>query len=154
MATPSPRDQVSEVSQSAQGAAQAELERRKDDAASALGSFAGALRRAARESDADGRSIGPAAEWTADGLERASMRLRGRDLRGMLREAEDFARRQPVAFFFAAAAAGFLATRFLKAGTDASGGTTGPTDDAQWRTPTRRDGEASAGADLSTTTPI
>ena len=34
----------------------------------------------------------------------------------MAREVESFARNQPVAFFCAAAAAGFLATRFLKAG--------------------------------------
>ena len=38
----------------------------------------------------------------------------------MLHAAEVFARRQPVAFFCAAAAAGFLATRFIKAGTDTS----------------------------------
>jgi hypothetical protein len=31
---------------------------------------------------------------------------------------QSFARNQPVAFFFAAAAAGFLATRFLKAGAE------------------------------------
>ena len=33
----------------------------------------------------------------------------------MVRELESFARSQPVAFFVCAAAAGFLATRFLKA---------------------------------------
>ena len=40
----------------------------------------------------------------------------------MMRQVESFARSQPVAFFFAAAAAGFLATRFLKAGASPSQG--------------------------------
>ena len=56
------------------------------------------------------------AEWAADGLERVSSTLRTKDLNGMVRELESFARSQPVAFFVCAAAAGFLATRFLKAG--------------------------------------
>jgi hypothetical protein len=37
----------------------------------------------------------------------------------LVRQVQSFARNQPVALFFAAAAAGFLATRFLKAGADA-----------------------------------
>ena len=55
--------------------------------------------------------------WAADSLERASSSLREKDLGSMLRDAEEFGRSQPVAFFFAAAAAGFLAARFVKAGT-------------------------------------
>ena len=57
-------------------------------------------------------------EWAADGLERVSTTLRSNDLDGMVRQVQSFARSQPVAFFFAAAAAGFLATRFLKASAD------------------------------------
>jgi len=57
------------------------------------------------------------ADWAADGLERVSSTLRNKDLDGMLRDVQSFARQQPVAFFAAAVAAGFLATRFLKAGT-------------------------------------
>ncbi len=97
------------------------LNEQKDNAAGSLGSFAGALRKAARESDGGGQApTTKMAEWAADGLERISTTLRNKDMGGMLREAESFARSQPVAFFFAAAAAGFLATRFLKAGTGAS----------------------------------
>ena len=92
------------------------LTQQKDGAASSLGSFAGALRKAAKESGGEGQGVGRMAEWAADGLERASSTLRSKDLNGMVREVESFARSQPVAFFFAAAAAGFLATRFLKAG--------------------------------------
>ena len=133
MATPSTRDQLQSAAQATQDQARnvmnettesvrSSLTQQKDSAASSLGSFAGALRKAARESDGGGEA--PAArmaEWAADGLERVSSTLRSRDLNGMLREVESFARNQPVAFFFAAAAAGFLATRFLKAGAQPTG---------------------------------
>jgi hypothetical protein len=92
------------------------LTQQKDGAASSLGSFAGALRKAAKDSQSDGQSM-RMAEWAADGLERVSSTLRSKDLDGMAREVQSFARQQPVAFFAAAIAAGFLATRFLKAGT-------------------------------------
>ena len=113
---------VNDVKQSAKE----QLAREKDGAAQSMGSFAGALRSAARESG-DG-SAAHMADWAADGLERMSATLRANDLNGMVREVESFARSQPVAFFFAAAAAGFLATRFLKAGaptqrTSGDGGT-------------------------------
>ena len=97
------------------------LTQQKDGAASSLGGFAGALRKAAKEADSDGQGVGRMAEWAADGLERVSSTLRTKDLDGMVREVRSFARNQPVAFFFAAAAAGFLATRFLKAGSQAQG---------------------------------
>jgi hypothetical protein len=117
MATATPQEQMKDVAQ----ATQQSLNQQKDSAASSLGTFAGALRKAARESDGGGQaSTTRMAEWAADGLERISTTLRNKDMGGMLREAESFARSQPVAFFFAAAAAGFLATRFLKAGTGTS----------------------------------
>lgn len=118
MATESPREQVTELAHSAKDAAQQTIGRQKDTVASNLGSFAGALRNAARESGSESQGVGPIAEWAADGLERVSSALRTRDLNSMLRGAEDFARRQPVAFFLTAAAAGFLAARFLKAGVE------------------------------------
>lgn len=92
------------------------LTQQKDGAASSLGSFAGALRKAAKETDGEGQGVGRMAEWAANGLERVSSTLRSKDLDGMVREVQSFARQQPVAFFAAAVAAGFLATRFLKAG--------------------------------------
>ena len=132
MATASTRDQLQGAAQATKDQARnvmnetkesvrSSLTQQKDTAASSLGSFAGALRKAARESEGGGEA--PAArmaEWAADGLERVSSTLRSKDLNGMLREVESFARHQPVAFFFAAAAAGFLATRFLKAGAQPS----------------------------------
>jgi hypothetical protein len=117
MATVSTHDQMSDAAQVAKDAAGAALGRRKDSAAETLENLAMALRKAASEPGADSQEAGAVVAWAADGLERASSTLRDKDLGGLLREAEDFGRRQPVAFFFAAAAAGFLAARFVKAGT-------------------------------------
>ena len=112
MATP--REYV----QNATEAVKSTVTEQKDSAASSLGNLAGALRKAAHESGGGEATTTRAVEWAADGLERVSATLRSNDLDGMVRQVQSFARNQPVAFFFAAAAAGFLATRFLKAGAD------------------------------------
>ena len=112
MATP--REHV----QNATEAVKSSVTEQKEAAASSLGNLAGALRKAAHESDDGDASTTRIVEWAADGLERVSTTLRSNDLDGTVRQVQSFARSQPVAFFFAAAAAGFLATRFLKAGAD------------------------------------
>ncbi len=114
MASATPREQLNKTAQSAKDTVRSSLTEQKDGAASSLGEFAGALRKASQDSG-DG-SAAHMADWAASGLERVSATLRSNDLNGMMREVESFARSQPVALFFAAAAAGFLATRFLKAG--------------------------------------
>lgn len=86
-------------------------------AASSLGDFAGALRKSAEQMQGGQHpSAARFAQTAASGLEQLSGALRSRDLDGMLRDAETFARRQPIAFFGAAVVAGFLAVRFLKSG--------------------------------------
>lgn len=117
MASATPREQLNRTAQSAKDTVRSSLTEQKDGAASSLGEFAGALRKASQ--DSGGGSAAQMADWAASGLERVSTTLRSNDLNGMMREVESFARSQPVAFFFAAAAAGFLATRFLKAGAPA-----------------------------------
>jgi hypothetical protein len=111
MASANPRDGLQDVAQ----ATKENLSQHKDSYAGSIGDFASALRKAGRESGGE-QGIGRMADWAADGLERVSTTLKSKDMNGMLREVESFARSQPVAFFCAAAAAGFLATRFLKAG--------------------------------------
>lgn len=89
------------------------------EAATGLGDMAGALRTAAR--DVEGRqqpTVAKLAQCAADGLERLSGTLRNKDLDGMVRDAEAYARRQPLVFFGAAVAAGFLAVRFLKSSSE------------------------------------
>ena len=112
MATP--REHV----QNATEAVKSSVTEQKEAAASSLGDLAGALRKAAHESDDGDTSTTRLVEWAADGLERVSTTLRSNDLDGMVHQVQSFARSQPVAFFFAAAAAGFFATRFLKASAD------------------------------------
>jgi len=112
---------TSDTLQNAAQSAKDQIAQQKDGAAASLGNLAGALRKAGHEAGGDG-SAAHMADWAADGLERVSQTLRSNDLNGMMRQVESFARSQPVAFFFAAAAAGFLATRFIKAGAQPSQG--------------------------------
>ena len=90
------------------------LEEQQRNAASGLGDFAGALRRAARESGGNASPASRIAEGAADRLQRVSDSLRNKDLDSLLRDTETFARQQPAAFIGAAALVGFLAVRFLK----------------------------------------
>lgn len=53
-------------------------------------------------------------EQAAGQLERLSNRLRDRDVKDLMQDAQQFARRQPAIFIGAAFAAGLLAARFMK----------------------------------------
>lgn len=83
-------------------------------AARGVGNFANALREAARNTDGGKTMSSRVAHTVADGLDRVSSSLKGRDLYAVVRDVEDFARQQPLVFFGAAVAAGFVAMRFLK----------------------------------------
>ena len=89
------------------------------ETSSGIGDLAGALRKTAREMGGGGSGehapVSRLVESAADGLERFSGALRNKDLDGLVNDVNSFARRQPVAFFGVALAAGFLAVRFLKA---------------------------------------
>ena len=111
------KDQASAVWSDTKNSARSMIGDQQKAAAGGLGQFAGALRKAAREMG-DGGQQAPMSrmiESAADGLERFSGSLREKDLDGLVRDAESFARRQPMLFFGAAIAAGFLAVRFMKA---------------------------------------
>jgi hypothetical protein len=114
------KQRASAIWDDAKEAARTRLSEQKDEAADGLGDVAGALRDAARRQRGDSAG-GPMAQLTgsaAEGLERLSSTLRGKDVGSMVRDVESFARNQPVAFFGLAVAAGFLAARFLKASND------------------------------------
>lgn len=109
------KDQAGAVWNDTKETARSMIGEQKHAAASGIGDFATALRRAAREMDGSGQStVCRLANSAADGLEQVSGTLRNRDVNALVRDVERFARRQPVAFFGAAIAAGFLAVRFLK----------------------------------------
>ena len=111
--------------------ARSKLSEQQQAAAGSLGDFAGALRKSAEQMQGQHQSAARFAQTAASSLEQISGALKNRDLDGMLRDAESFARRQPVAFFGAALVAGFLAVRFLKSSNAGSGpgpaSTTNPT---------------------------
>ena len=111
--------------------ARSKLSEQQQAAAGSLGDFAGALRKSAEQMQGQHQSAARFAQTAASSLEQISGALKNRDLDGMLRDAESFARRQPVAFFGAALVAGFLAVRFLKSSNPASApgpaSTTNPT---------------------------
>ncbi len=129
------KERAGAIFEDAKGAAQSKLNEQKDVAADSIGNVAQALRDAAgRKGDGSSSGGDAIAEMTgsaADGLERLSNTLRSKDISGMLRDMESFARNQPVAFFGLSLAAGFLAVRFLKAteepryGTSNMSGTSG-----------------------------
>jgi len=60
-------------------------------------------------------------------LENVSDAMRNRDMSQIVGNVQDFARKQPTAFFGAAVLVGFAAVRFLKSGTSNGAGTVAPT---------------------------
>jgi len=110
------KEQTGALWNDAKQMARGKFSEQQQTAASSLGSFADALRKSAQQMQGDAQQAGVArfAQSAADGLEKLSGSLRSKDLDSMVRDAERLARRQPVLFFGAAIAAGFLAVRFLK----------------------------------------
>lgn len=95
----------------------------KDTAASEVKDVASALRTAAEEMRSGSpqeRTFSQIAESLAD----ASNSMRDKDLGEMVGAVSDFARRNPMVFLGTAAMIGFAATRFAKASTSATSGTT------------------------------
>jgi hypothetical protein len=91
------------------------VRRRQDRLAARLGSVASALRDAGRRLDrevVDG--LGELVDRAARQVDRASGYVRGSEVKDMVRDAEDLARRRPAAFLGGTFAAGFLLARFLK----------------------------------------
>lgn len=111
------------------------LSREKDEAAGTLDSVAGAFRSSADRLDDEQprRYLGMA----ADRLESFGRQLRDKDIDSLLGEAQDTARRAPVAFFAGSVITGFLLARFMKSSAERSGeargtsGTGGASDRAE-----------------------
>jgi hypothetical protein len=116
------REAAEEVKQEARAAADQAKEqarsaatRQKDAAAQQMGGWAHALRTASDDLHSRGQDTAAAyVRQAADGLERASGTVRGRDVDELIGSVEDFARRQPVAFLGGAVAAGFGLARFMR----------------------------------------
>ena len=93
---------------------------RKGAGADYVGSIAETIRRAAREFDADLPIAGSYMRKAASQVENVSDSIRTGEFNDVVRNAQDFARRQPTAFLGLAALAGFAVVRFLKSSSDTS----------------------------------
>lgn len=93
----------------------AEVEGRKRYMADEVGGFASALHTTARQLNEQNQSVTARyIEQAAGNLEQFAQGIRNQDLGRVVRQVEDFARRQPALFLGGAVAVGFLLARFLK----------------------------------------
>ncbi len=91
---------------------------RKGASADYVGGLADTIRRAAKEFDNDLPIAGSYMRKAASQVEGVSDSIRTGDFNDVVRNAQDFARRQPTAFLGLAALAGFAVVRFLKSSSD------------------------------------
>src|ERR1041385_2926670 len=122
------RDQAAGLVDAAKGFASQAADKLKDTVddqknagAEYVGSLADTMRRAAREFDRDLPIAGVYMRKAAAQVETVSDSIRTGNFNDLLRETQDFARRQPTAFLGLAVLAGFGAVRFLKSSAEASG---------------------------------
>jgi hypothetical protein len=109
------KEQASAVWSDAKQTARAKVAEHQQAAAQDLGGVAAALHTAAHQlGDQQQAGVARLTETAAKELEQLAVALRSKDVDAVWRDAEALARRQPVAFFAAAVAAGFVAVRFLK----------------------------------------
>ncbi|MDQ2694398.1 MAG: hypothetical protein M3Z21_03280 [Pseudomonadota bacterium] len=92
------------------------LAEQKRATADEVAGVAQALRKSAQEMHQQEHPplITPYLERTADSIDRMASALRERDLNSLVRQVENFARRQPALFLGGAVAVGFLLARFLR----------------------------------------
>jgi hypothetical protein len=99
----------------------------KDLLAAQVGGVADAMQRVAADLEASGGASAPYARMIADNAEQLSSTIRDNDVDQIMTKAQDFGRRQPVAFMGAAALLGFAASRFLLASANRSAQAVTPT---------------------------
>jgi hypothetical protein len=104
-----------DVATQAQSQARNRLEQGKQEAATTLSSVASTLLQSGMQlRDGQQGVAGEYVERAARQIERAANYMQNADVRQMVNEVEDFARRRPAVFVGSAFAAGLLAARFLK----------------------------------------
>jgi hypothetical protein len=116
------RQQASDLANRGTEQAKDQLANQKHEASQRMVPVQTALRETAQQLREQGQgSVGNYAERAADQVERFSTYLRETDVDEIMDEVRDFARRRPGLFLGGAAAAGFLATRFLKSSSEQQG---------------------------------
>jgi len=108
-------EKVEQLTDQAKQTVTAQISTQKQKASETLGSVAHALRQTSDQMrNGDQAAIGDYATKAADQVERLSGFLRDRDVNDILRETEQFARRQPALFLGGAFVLGLIGARFLK----------------------------------------
>ncbi len=101
--------------------ATSQLSSQKDRATDGLGSLAHAVRQSTQSfRDNQQDTVAQYIESAADQIEQFSARVRERDVKDLVQDVQQFARRQPAVFIGAAFAVGVVAARFLKSSGDNS----------------------------------
>jgi len=113
------------VAEQAQQTAEVHLSSQKDQAASTLHTLAETIRDGGQRMRDEQPQIASLADQAAGKIDEASSYIRQHDVRDFVREAENFARREPLIFLGGAFAVGFLAARFLKASSPGGNGRSG-----------------------------
>lgn len=110
------KDKVQEAAGQARGQVRQQIDQRSTEAGERVTSTAGDVRSVAQQLREQGKDQ-PAklAEQAADKAEQLGDYLKRADADSIMRNVEDFGRRQPWTVMFGGLAAGFLASRFLKA---------------------------------------
>jgi hypothetical protein len=110
------KEKAQEAGQQARGRVRDEVDRRSTQAGDQAGSTAQALRQASQKLRDDGNEpVAKGMEQVAQRVESAGSWLRESDGDRILREVEDFGRRNPLAVVAGGLALGFAASRLLKA---------------------------------------
>ena len=107
-------DAAMEMANDAKDKVEAAVSQRKSLGADYIGSIAQATGRAAREFEAELPQAAHYIRQTSEQIQGVADTVRQRDVRELVGEVQDFARRQPTLFFGGAVVAGFAALRFLK----------------------------------------
>jgi hypothetical protein len=118
-------ESAKEVAANAGDRLHASVVEQKSAGADYVGNVAGIIRRSAREFDADIPQAGEYIRKAAAQIENVSGAMRNRDMSEIIGNVQDFARKQPTAFFGAAVLLGFAAVRFFKSGSGGTGSSAG-----------------------------
>jgi len=105
------RSQFADATEKAKGMAADQ----KDLLVDQLGGVSGALQKVAGELETNGDAGGRYVRMLADGADKLVSTVRDNDIDQIIGIAQDFGRKQPVAFMGAAALLGFVASRFVLA---------------------------------------
>jgi hypothetical protein len=115
------KETAKEVASNAGEKLRASVVEQKAAGADYVGNVANIIRRTAYEFDTEIPQAGQYIRKAASQLENVSQAMRNRDMAEIVGNVQDFARKQPTAFFGAAVLLGFAAVRFLKSGSGAAG---------------------------------